>query len=110
MSSVTVTGTIPATRKSGAALALTDIKSIDFQRNGNAVPAMSITTFAAGATTFTATDTSPASGSDTYTATVTANDPQTTTSTSGLSNAATVTVALADPPSAIADLAATFAP
>ncbi len=101
MTTVTLTATVPTTRKSGATLALSDILRIELSRNGAVIDSIVPT----GATV-QFTDTTPLTGNDDYnveTLTVDGfiSDP---------SNTATVTIAAADPASAITDLAATVNP
>lgn len=100
MSTVTLTATVPVTRKSGAALTLPEILRIELTRNGTLIDSVVPT-----GPTVTFTDTSPLTGNDDYnveTLTVDGfiSDP---------SNTVTVTIAAADPAAAITDLAATVA-
>jgi hypothetical protein len=101
MATVTLTGTVPVTRKSGAALALTDIKQIVISRNGS-----QLGTLVPTAATFSFTDTSPLTGNDTYNAETITNDGF----TSDPSNDAVAVIATADPAVAITDLAETVNP
>lgn len=101
MSTVTLTGTVPTTRKSGAPLALTDIKNLILFRNGTQTDQTVPT-----GPKFTFTDSSPLTGNDDYTVETVTNDGF----TSDPSNDAIVTIAGANPASAITDLAATVSP
>lgn len=101
MSSVTGTFTAPTTRKSGAALALTDINFFSLQRNGTEIQKL-----APVAPTISWSDVSPLTGTDTYEVfTVTLDG-----FTSDASNDAAVIVPTADPATAVSDLTATFLP
>ena len=99
MSTVTLTATVPTTRKSGAALALTDIDHIALFRNGTQIDQ----TLPTGPTV-SFTDSSPLTGNDDYTVETFTKDGF----VSDPSNDAIVTVAAADPAAAITDLAATL--
>jgi hypothetical protein len=98
---VNLTWTTPTTRIDGTPLALTDIAATNVSRNGTVVGTPIAVT---GAMAFT--DSTPLTGSDVYTVT--------TVTTDGLvsadSNAVTITVAAANPASAITDLAGTLVP
>lgn len=91
MSSVTGSYTFPTTRKSGAALSLTDIQFATLNRNGTELQKL-----APAAATVNWTDSTPLTGTDTYDAVVVTQD--------GLagddSNQVAVIVAAADPASA----------
>lgn len=100
MSTVTLTATVPTTRKSGAALAQSDILRMELSRNGAVIDSV----VPSGATV-SFTDTSPLTGNDDYTVATLTTDGF----TSDPSNTATVTIASADPASAITDLTATVA-
>jgi hypothetical protein len=100
MSSVTGTYTFPTTRKSGAALALTDIDHASLTRNG-----VEIQKLAPSGPTVNFTDATPLTGTDVY-------DGFTITKDGFIgdtSNDASVIVAAADPASA-GTLTATLAP
>jgi hypothetical protein len=101
MSSVTGTFTAPTTRKSGAALALTDINFFSLQRNGAEIQKL-----APIAPIISWSDLTAITGTDTYEVLTLTLDGF----TSDPSNAAVVTVVAADPASAIADLTAKFNP
>lgn len=103
MSNVTGTFTQPVARKSGAALAATDIDHFSLRRNGT-----EIQTLAPNLTgpTVSFTDTTPLTGTDTYDVFTITKDGF----ISDTSNDAVVTVATADPAVAITDLKATFNP
>jgi hypothetical protein len=101
MTSVTGTFTWPVTRKSGAALALTDIKNGVLTRNG-----VSIQTLVANGPTATFTDTTPLTGADDYNVETVTNDGF----ISDPSNNAIVTIAAADPATAVTDLTAKIVP
>ncbi len=100
MSTVTGTFQFPTTRKSGAALALTDINYASLRRNGTEIDKL-----APAAATVNWIDATPLTGSDTYDAIVITND--------GFqgddSNQVAVVVAAADPASA-GTLTATLVP
>jgi len=101
MATVKLIATVPTTRKSGVALAVTDILRIELSRNGvvldSAVPTGPTVSF---------TDTTPLTGSDDYNVATLTTDGL----TSDPSNNAIVTIAGADPAAAITDLAATVTP
>lgn len=99
MSSVTGTFTAPTTRKSGAALALTDIDHFSLRRNGT-----EIQTLAPSGPVISWSDLTPLTGTDTYDVFTVTKDGFISDS----SNDAVVTVASADPAAAISDLKATF--
>jgi len=98
VSKVTLTATVPTTRKSGASLALTDIDHIALFRNGTqidqAVPSGATVQFV---------DSSPLTGNDDYTVETFTKDGF----VSDPSNDAIVTIAGADPAAAVTDLTAT---
>ena len=96
--SVVITGTVPTTRKSGAALSLSDISSIRLLRNGEEIDSQVPTT-----STFTFRDTTPLTGVDDYVVRVRTTDGF----TSEDSNVAEVVIAGADPAAAVTDLTAT---
>lgn len=100
MSTVTLTATVPTSRKSGASLALSDIKRIVLFRNGTELDSTVPT-----GPTVSFTDTTPLTGNDDYTADTETNDGF----VSDPSNDAIVTIASADPAAAITDLTATVA-
>ncbi|HLA60924.1 MAG TPA: hypothetical protein VK626_01640 [Nitrospiraceae bacterium] len=100
MSSVTGTYTFPVTRKSGAALALTDIDHASLTRNG-----VEIDKLPPSGATVNFTDASPLTGSDVYDAFTITKDGF----IGDTSNDATVIVASADPASA-GTLTATLVP
>ena len=91
MSTVQGTFTFPTTRKSGAALALTDINFASLTRNGTEIQKLS-----PSAATVNWTDTSPLTGSDDYIATVVTNDGF----QGDPSNDVAIVIAAADPASA----------
>jgi hypothetical protein len=91
MSTVTGTYTFPATRKSGAALALTDINFASLTRNGT-----EISKLAPSAATVNFTDSSPLTGSDVYEAITITNDGF----QGDPSNDVSIVIAAADPASA----------
>jgi hypothetical protein len=99
MSSVTGTFTAPVTRKSGAALALTDINFFSLTRNGTEIQKLAPTS-----AVISWSDLSPLTGSDTYEVTTVTLDGF----ISDPSNDAVVIVATADPASAVTDLTATL--
>lgn len=101
MSSVTGTFTAPVTRKSGAVLALTDINFFSLTRNGAEIQRLAPT-----GPIISWSDLSPLTGSDTYEVTTVTLDGF----VSDPSNDAVVTVATADPASAVTDLTATLVP
>lgn len=101
MSTVTLTATVPTTRKSGASLSLTEILRIELSRNGVVIDSVVPT-----GPTVAFTDTSPLTGNDDYTVETLTTDGF----ISDPSNIATVTIATADPASAISDLTATVSP
>ena len=96
---VNLTWTTPSTRIDGTPLALPDIAATNVSRNGTIIGSPIAV---AGAMAFT--DSTPLTGSDVYTVD--------TVTTDGLvsadSNAVTITVAAANPASAITDLAGTL--
>jgi hypothetical protein len=96
---VNLTWTTPTSRIDGTALALTDIAATNVSRNGSIIGSPIAVT---GAMAFT--DSTPLTGSDVYTVD--------TVTTDGLvsadSNAVTITVAAANPASAVTDLAGTL--
>lgn len=98
---VTGTFTQPTTRKSGVALALTDIDHFSLQRNG--VEIQKLAPNSAGPTV-SWTDTTPLTGLDKYDVFTITKDGFISDS----SNDATVTVVAADPAIAVTDLTATF--
>jgi hypothetical protein len=98
MSSVTGTFTAPTTRKSGAALALTDINYFSLQRNGTEIQKLAPT-----GPVISWSDVTPTTGTDTYEVFTVTQDGF----TSDPSNAAVVVVSTADPASAVTDLTAT---
>lgn len=100
MSTVNGTFAFPATRKSGAALALTDINYASLLRNST-----EISKLAPSAATVNWTDTTPLTGSDVYEAIVVTNDGF----QGDASNDVSVVIAAADPASA-GVLTATLAP
>lgn len=91
MSSVTGTYAFPTTRKSGAALALTDIDHASLTRNGTEIQKL-----APSAATINWTDTSPLTGTDVYDCFTITKDGF----IGDTSNDATIIVAAADPASA----------
>jgi len=101
MSNVTGSFTAPTTRKSGAALPLSDIHHFSLTRNG-----VEIQKIAPSAATLTFMDSSPITGSDVYNVFVVTNDGF----ISDASNDAVVNVVAADPSVAVTDLQATFNP
>ena len=101
MSTVTLTGTVPTTRKSGASLALTDIKNLALLRNGTQIDSVVPT-----GPKFQFIDTSPLTGNDDYVVETFTNDGF----VSDPSNDAIVAIAGADPAAAITDLTATVSP
>jgi hypothetical protein len=98
---VTGTFTAPVTRKSGTALALTDIDHFSLRRNGTEIQVIAPT-----AATLSWTDATPLTGTDTYDVFTITRDGFISDS----SNDAVVTVAAADPAVAITDLKATLNP
>jgi hypothetical protein len=98
---VNLTWTTPSTRIDGTPLALSDIQATRVLRNGTDLAKVVAVT---GAMAFT--DSTPLTGSDVY--------EVVTDTTDGLvsadSNAVTITVAAANPASAITDLAGTLVP
>lgn len=99
MSTVKLTATVPTTRKSGAALALTDILRLELSRNGTVIDQVVPT---GPAVSFT--DTSPLTGNDDYTVETLTTDGF----VSDPSNTASILIATADPAVAITDLTATL--
>jgi len=97
VSIVTLTGTVPITRKSGAPLARPDIDHIALTRNGVTIDQLVPT-----APTFQFVDSSPLTGNDSYNAEVFTKDGF----VSDPSNDAVITIVAADPAAAIGDLAA----
>ena len=91
MSTVNGTYTFPSTRKSGAALALTDINFASLTRNGTEIARL-----APSAATVNWQDTSPLTGSDVYEAVTVTNDGF----QGDPSNDVTIVIAAADPASA----------
>lgn len=100
MSTVQGTFSFPATRKSGAALALTDINFASLTRNGTEISKLS-----PSAATVNWTDSTPLTGSDDYQAVVITNDGF----QGDPSNDVAVVIAAADPASA-GTLTAVLAP
>jgi hypothetical protein len=100
MSSVTGSYVFPLTRKSGAALALTDIDHASLTRNGTEIQKL-----APSAATVTFTDATPLTGTDVYDAFTITKDGF----IGDTSNDASVIIAAADPASA-GTLTATLAP
>ena len=100
MSTVNGTYQFPTTRKSGAALALTDINFASLTRNGTEIAKL-----APSAATVNWTDSSPLTGSDVYEAVVITNDGF----QGDPSNDVAIVIAAADPASA-GVLTATLAP
>lgn len=100
MSTVNGTFTFPLTRKSGAALALTDINFASLTRNGTEIDKL-----APSAATINWTDTTPLTGSDVYEAVVVTNDGF----QGDASNDVSIVIAAADPASA-GTLTATLTP
>lgn len=100
MSTVQGTFTFPTTRKSGAALALTDINFASLTRNGTEISKLS-----PSAATVNWTDTSPLTGSDDYVAIVVTQDGF----QGDPSNDVAIVIAAADPASA-GTLTAVLAP
>lgn len=98
---VTGTFTWPTQRKSGAALALTDIDHGSLTRNG-----VEIQKIAPSNPTANWIDNTPITGTDVYDLFTITKDGF----ISDTSNDATVIVAQADPAAAVTDLAATFNP
>lgn len=98
MSTVTLTATVPTTRKSGKSLSVDEILRIELSRNGQVVDSVVPT-----GPTVQFTDSSPLTGNDDYTAETLTKDGF----ISEPSNTATVTIAAADPATAISDLTAT---
>jgi hypothetical protein len=101
VNTVTLIWTIPTTRKSGAGLALTDIDHFSLTRNGVEIQKVAVGV----GPTQTATDTAPLTGADTYDVFTITKDGF----ISDVSNDAVVTVAAANPASAVTDLKATLA-
>lgn len=101
MSTVTGTFTAPTTRKSGAALALTDIDHFSLTRDGEEIAKL-----APSGPTISWTDTSRLTGTDTYVVYTITKDGF----ISDPSNDATVVIAEADPAGAVTDLTATVSP
>lgn len=102
MATVTGNFTAPVVRKSGAALALTDIDHFSLTRNGSEIQKLAPT-----GPVISYTDTTPLSGADTYDVfTITKPDGFTSDS----SNDANVVIVTADPAVAITDLTATVSP
>ncbi len=101
MSSVTGTFTAPTTRKSGAALALTDINFFSLARNGTEIQRLGPVS-----PVISWSDLSPLTGPDTYEVFTVPLDGF----ISDASNDAVVTVVTADPASAVTDLTASFNP
>lgn len=101
MSTVTLTATVPTTRKSGASLSLSEIARIELSRNGQVIDSLVPT-----GPTVTFTDNSPLTGNDDYNVETLTTDGF----ISDPSNTATVTIATADPAAAITDLTATVNP
>lgn len=91
MSKVNGTFAFPTTRKSGAALALSDINYASLTRNG-----IEIDKLAPSAATVNWTDNSPLTGSDVYEASVVTNDGF----VGDPSNDVAIVIATADPASA----------
>lgn len=91
MSTVNGTFTFPTTRKSGAALALTDINFASLTRNGTEISKLS-----PAAATVNWTDSTPLTGSDDYVALVVTNDGF----QGDPSNDVAVVIAAADPATA----------
>lgn len=91
MSTVNGTFAFPTTRKSGTALALTEINFASLTRNGT-----EIAKIAPSAVTVNWTDTSPLTGSDVYEAVVVTNDGF----QGDPSNDVAIVIAAADPASA----------
>lgn len=100
MSTVTGTFTAPTTRKSGAALALTDIDHFSLTRNG-----VEVQKLAPSGPTISWTDTDALTGTDTYEVFTLTKDGF----ISDASNDAVVIIATADPASAVTNLTATLA-
>lgn len=100
MPTVNGTFTFPPTRKSGVALALTEINFASLTRNGTEIAKL-----APSAATVNWTDTSPLTGSDVYEAVVVTNDGF----QGDPSNDVAIVIAAADPASAGA-LTATLTP
>lgn len=98
MSTVTGSFTAPVTRKSGAALALTDIDHFSLTRNG-----VEIQKLAASGPTINWTDTTPLTGADAYDVFTITKDGF----ISDTSNDAVVTIVTADPAVSVTDLTAT---
>lgn len=99
---VNLTWTTPVLRKDGTtALAVTDIKQVNINRNGELLKSI-----APIAGTMTFSDTSPLTGSDAYDVEYVDNDGF----VGDPSNTVTITVAAANPPAAVTDLAGTFVP
>lgn len=98
MSTVTLTATVPTTRKSGASLSVDDIQRIALTRNGEEIDSVVPT-----GPTVSFTDSSPLTGNDTYNVETFTKDGF----VSDPSNDATVVIAGADPAVAITDLTAT---
>lgn len=97
---VSGTFTIPTTRKSGAALAATDIDHFSLRRNGTEIATLSVP----AGPIVSWTDATPLTGSDTYEVFTITKDGF----ISDPSNDAVVSVAAADPAAAITDLKATL--
>lgn len=91
MSTVNGTYAFPTTRKSGAALALTDINFASLTRNGTEIAKL-----APSAATVNWTDSTPLTGSDVYEAVVVTNDGF----QGDASNDVSIVIAAADPASA----------
>lgn len=97
---VNLTWTTPTLRADGTtALALTDIKQVNLNRNGEILANPPVI---AGTNSFS--DTTPLTGSDSYDVEYVTNDGF----VSQPSNTATVTVAAANPAAAVTDLTATL--
>ena len=97
MSTVTGKFTAPVTRKSGAALALTDIDHFSLTRNGTEIQKL-----LPSGPVISWTDTTPLSGIDTYDVFTITKD----SFSSDVSNDAVVTIPTADPAAAVTDLQA----
>lgn len=97
---VTGTFSIPTTRKSGAALAPTDIDHFSLHRNGTEIQTLPVP----ASSTVSWTDTTPLTGSDDYQVFTITKDGF----ISDPSNDAVVAVAASDPAAAVTDLKATL--